>query len=139
MTVQEKHGVSRQGLDATFRKREAHKSNLILEANLLKTQGHYREAADRFAKAAEIEERLSDALFQKGLVDKYYVHRFSALSCWAQAGDIHHAIVLGEELLARPDLPSRLRQRIEEYLELLQIRRARWFAEFAPDVVSMTA
>jgi hypothetical protein len=61
------------------------------------------------------------------LWDKYFVHRFSALSCWAQAGDVYRAIMLGDELLARADLPEPLRQRIEEYARLLQARRVRWF------------
>lgn len=129
-------GISRKGLDAALAREETRKSNLILEANLLKAQERYQDAADRFAEAAQIEERLSGALLQKGLLDKYFIHCFSALSCWAQAGDIYHAIVLGEELLARADLPDLLRQRIEEYVRLLRTRRVRWFAEFAPAVVA---
>jgi hypothetical protein len=132
-------GISRKGLDAALAKEEARKSNLILEANLLKIQERYQDAADRFAEAAQIEEQLSKTLLQKGLRDKYFIHRFSALSCWAQAGDVYHAIVLGEELLACPDLPDPLRQRIEEYLRLLQARRVRWFAEFAPVAAAAVA
>jgi len=129
-------GISRRGLDAVLAKEEGRKSNLILEANLLKAQERYQDAADRFAEAAQIEERLSGVLLQEGLLDKYFVHRFSALSCWAQAGDVYHAIVLGDELLARADLPDPLRARIEEYVQLLQARRVRWFAEFAPTTVA---
>ena len=139
MKAQRKQGVSRKGLNVTLAEEEAHKSNLILEANLLKAQGRYQDAADRFAEAAQIEERLSEMLLQKGLLDKYFVHRFSALSCWAQAGNIYYAIVMGEELLARADLPDRLRQRIQEHVQLLRVRRARWFAEFAPRAVAVTA
>jgi tetratricopeptide (TPR) repeat protein len=139
MKAQRKQGVSRKGLDVTLAEEEAHKSNLILEANLLKAQGRYQDAADRFAEAAQIEERLSEMLLQKGLLDKYFVHRFSALSCWAQAGNIYYAIVMGEELLARADLPERLRQRIQEHVQLLRVRRVRWFSEFAPRAVAATA
>ena len=131
--------INRRGLDAALAKEEARKSNLILEANLLKAQESYQDAADRFAEAAQIEEQLSKTLLRKGLLDKYFIHRFSALSCWAQAGDVYHAIVLGEELLARADLSDPLRQRIEEYVRQLQTRRVRWFAEFAPAVVATAA
>ena len=132
-------GISRKGLDAALAKEEARKSNLIQEANLLKAQERYQDAADRFAEAAKIEERLSEVLLQKELLDKYFVHRFSALSCWAQAGDVYHAIALGEELLARADLPNSLRQRIEEYVRQLRTRCMRWFAEFAPAAVAVAA
>ena len=139
MKAQRKQGISRKELDVALAEEEAHKSNLILEANLLKAQGRYQDAADRFAEAAQIEERLSEMLLQKGLLDKYFIHRFSALSCWAQAGNIYHAIAMGEELLARADLPDRLRQRIQEHVQLLRVRHVRWFAEFAPRTVAVTA
>lgn len=130
--------IKRKELDAVLVKEETLKSNLILQANFLKAQGRYQDAADRFAEAAQIEERLSKVLLQKGLLDKYFVHRFSALSCWAQAGDVHHAIVLAEELLAREDLPEPLHQRIEEYWQQLRSRRLRWFTEYAPVSVGTT-
>lgn len=136
MKRQREQRVSRKGLGAEFIEKEAQKSNLILEANLLKAQARHQDAADRFAQAAAIEEQLCQVLLHKGLRDKYFAHRFSALSCWAQAGDVYHAIVLGDELLARADLPDPLRARIEEYVQLLQARRVRWFAEFAPATVA---
>ncbi len=137
--IRQGQGINRKGLDAALVKEEARKSNLILEANLLKAQERYQDAVDRFAEAAQIEERLSKILLQKGLLDKYFIHRFSALSCWAQAGDVYRATVLGEELLARADLPDPLRRRIEEYVRLLQARRVRWFAEFAPVTAAAAA
>jgi hypothetical protein len=33
-----------------------------------------------------------------------WMHRFSAAGCWAQAGNFHEAITLGEELLTEADL-----------------------------------
>ena len=58
-----------------------------------------------------------------------WVHRFGALRSKALAGNIHDAIALGEESLARPDVPAPLRQRLSEYVELLRIRRAQWSAD----------
>ncbi len=135
MKTQKKPGISRKELDTNFVEEEARKSNLILEANLFKARGEYQEAADRFAEAAQIEERLSQVLLQEGLLDKYFIHCFSALSCWAQAGNIYQAITMGQELLTRVDLPEHLRPRIQEHLQLLQTRRIRWFTEFAPKAV----
>lgn len=139
MRTRREQGIGREGLGAAFAEEEARKSNLILEANLLKTQGRHQDAADRFAEAAQIEERLSEILIQKRLLDKYFVHRFSALSCWFQAGDIYRAIAIGEELLVHTDLPDRLRRRIREYVRILRSRRMRWFVEFAPRAAAVPA
>jgi hypothetical protein len=139
MDRQKGQAISRKGLDSAFVEEETRKSNLILEANLLKEQGHRQEAADRFAEAAQIEERLSERLAEKGLVDKYFVHRFSAASCWAQAGNIYQAIVMCEELLARSDLPKGLRQRIQGHLQILRARREQWFVSLVPDVTAAVA
>lgn len=76
-----------------------------------------------FAQAARIEERLSEVCESKGLLEKSFIHRFSAASCWAQAGDFYHAIALCDELLARADLPERLGQRVEEYAQTIRVRR----------------
>lgn len=136
MTTRKRQAIGREGLDAAFVKDEMRKSNLILQANLLKAQEQYQDATDRFAEAAQVEEQLSQILLQKGLMTKYFVHRFSALSCWAQAGNIYQAIMMSKELLTCPDLPDHLRQRIQEHVQLLQARRVRWFVEFAPPTVT---
>lgn len=47
------------------------------------------------------------------MIEKAFVHRYSAASCWAQAADFHHALSVCDGLLDRADLPERLRQRIE--------------------------
>ena len=136
MVEQKKQAISRRGLDATFVEAESKKSNLILKANLLKAQGQYQEAADCFAEAAQIEERLSEILMQQNL-GKYFIHRFSALSCWAQAGNVYQAIVMGEELLTNPKLPKRLRQRVQEYIKLVRSRRECWFTQFVPEMTTV--
>lgn len=74
-------GIDRSGLDAAFEADEAHKSNLILQARLLRDQNQDETAARNFAEVAEIEERLSDHCAERGLLEKSFVHRFSAASC----------------------------------------------------------
>jgi hypothetical protein len=119
------HGIECRGLDQEFEADESRKSKLILEARLMREQQN-EAAAQRFAQAAEIEERLSDLCETKGLAEKSLVHRFSAASCWAQAGNFYRAIALCDDLLARPDLSDRLRRRVEEYAAAIRDRRAQW-------------
>ena len=122
-------GIDRTGVDAAFEAREAEKGNLILQARLLREQGQDEAAAERFAQAAAIEEELADRCAELGLVAKEFVHRYSAASCWAQAGDFHHAITLCDSLLARADLPERLREHIGKYAATLRARRSAWYAD----------
>ena len=131
MTHPSGQGISRQGVDAVFVAEEAQKSQLILEAQLLRAQHQPAAAADKFAAAAALEEQLRDICLQKGLWEKAFVHGFSAASCWAQAGDFHHAIGLCHDLLAHPELPERLRRRIDAYVKTLCARRAQWYVELA--------
>jgi hypothetical protein len=124
-------GINRHGLNAAFEADETLKSNLILEARLLSAQQQPDAAADRFARAAEIEERLSTICVERGLKEKAWVHSFSAASCWAQAGNFHQAICLGDQLLAQSGLPARLRSRVQEFTQILRQRRTQWAAGLA--------
>jgi hypothetical protein len=124
MSERPKRGISCQGLDAAFEAEEVRKTNLILEAQLLRERQQPDEAADKFAQAAAMEEHLSAVCEAKGLLEKSWVHRFSAVSCWALAGNFHEAITLGDELLARSDLPERLRRNVSELIQILRFRRA---------------
>src|SRR5262249_7200719 len=99
-------GIPSARLDAESEADEARKSALILEARMLHDQQQPEVAADKFAEAAAIEERLAAACDSRGLHQRALVHGFSAASCWAHAGDFHHAIVLCDRLLAREDLPD---------------------------------
>jgi hypothetical protein len=123
-------GVNRQGLDAAFEAEEARKSNLLLEAQVLRER-QADEAATKFAEAAGIEELLSETCVANGLTENSFVHRFSAASCWAQAGTFYQAIALCEELLARRELPERLRQRVHDYALTLRARRTKLYSELA--------
>ena len=124
-----RHGISRQEVDAALAADESRKSRLMLEAQLLRVQQQSEAAAEKFAEAAMIEERLRDACFAQGLSDKAFMHGFSAASCWAQAGDFHHAIGLCHDVLAHTELPERLRHRIDVYVKMLRARRAQWYVE----------
>jgi hypothetical protein len=122
-------GIARHGLNGDFAADETLKSNLILEGRLLRDQGQEDAAAERFARAAALEERLSELCAAQGLHEKSQVHLFSAASCWAQAGNFHEAICLGDQLLTASDLTDRLRQRVQEFTQSLRRRRAQWAAD----------
>lgn len=130
MTQPEKIGIQREKLDVAFLAEEARKSNLLLSAQLLRSQGQDEAAAAKFAEAAEIEERLSDQCEAIGLKEKARIHLYSAASCWAQAGNFYQAIALCNELLSHPaDLPVHLRQQVREFADALRSRRAKWYSE----------
>jgi hypothetical protein len=124
-------GASLEGLDAAFDAEEARCGNLIIEAQMLQAQGRPDDAAARYADVAPIEERLGAICEEKGLREKSWIHRFGAVRAWALAGNYLAAIALSDALVARPDLPERLRQRIQEYTQSLRDRRDRWSAELA--------
>ena len=131
MNPPEVPGMIEPTVDPLFVAEETRKSNLLLEGQLLRAERRPDEAAARFAQAAEIEERLREACRTRGLRTESWVHRFSAAGCWAESGNSHEAIMLGEELLAEADLSPRLRQRIEEYTAALRRRREQWSADLA--------
>ena len=129
-------GVMRHGLDAAFQAEEARKSSLILEAQRLRVQGEDEAPAAQFAEAARIEEGLADACEHRSLIEKAFIHRFRAASCWAHARNFHRSLDLCGALFARPELPSRLRQRVEEYRRLIRARRSSWYAELVSGATS---
>ena len=135
MGQQSARSINQQGLDAAFEAQETHKSDLILGARLLRERQQDEAAAEKFAQAAEIEEHLSEICEAKGLVEKSFVHRFSAASCWAQAGNFSRAITLCDDLLARADLPDHLRQHVHDYADTLRARRAQWYAGLVLEAV----
>lgn len=124
--TEQPRGIDRRDLDPSFEADEVLKSNLILEAQVLVAQQQADAAADRFAKAAEIEERLGSRCAELSLLQKSWVHLFSAASCWARAGDFHTALGVADELLAEPDLPSLLRQRVLGFADTIRQRRSEW-------------
>lgn len=130
-------GISIRGQDAAFQAEETHKSDLILQATLLREQGQSEEASRKFAEAAAIEEQLRDRCTELGLIEKFFIHAFSAAGCWAKAGDFYHAITLCDDLLARPDMTDRLRRHIQEYADTLRARRDVLFADIMREAAAV--
>lgn len=118
-------------LPQDFLVEERTKSNLIVEGNLLKAQGKFENAA------ATIEEQLATYLISMNWWDKAYVHRFSAISCWAQAGDLYHAIQLSEHFLNEAWLSSAQRQQVSQYLKTLRGRFIQWMNQWVTESPSV--
>jgi hypothetical protein len=123
--------MSRQGPDAAFDADEAAKSNLLLEAQMLRAQGQDEAAAERFARAAALEEDLGRRSRTAGLVERSWAHRFSAAGCWAQAGNFYQALLLCQELLDQGEASEALRESARRYAQALRARRGQWYAEVA--------
>lgn len=130
------NGSLRVNLSDEYRRREREKSNLILEANLLKQQSLYLQAAHKFATAAVIEEALAHELVQTNHLDKAFFHRFSALSCWTQAGDLHRALLLGEMMLQTSTLSITQREQVTNYLQTLNQRMTQWMSQWTPELAA---
>lgn len=122
--------IDRSMLPESFHKAEGQKSNLILEANFLHLQENYTAAADRFALAAELESSLAEQLVAMGSWPKAFAHSFSAISCWGRAGDLHRALLLGDELLGVEKLSPSQRQQVTVYLNSLRSRMALWMRQW---------
>jgi hypothetical protein len=131
MSSSSKKGIDRDGLDRDFAIKEAKKSELLLEAQLLRAQDRVEAAAAGLAEAARIEETLSERCLTAGLKEKAWLHRFSAASCWAQAGNFYQAIAWCDDLLSQPDLSASLRLRVQGYAQQLRTRRAQWNADLS--------
>jgi hypothetical protein len=105
---------------------ETRKSNLLLQAALLRDQGDLEQASALFATAAEIEEQLAT----EADVRKDHAHAlrawYSAASAWAHAGDFHHALTLLRSLEGRPDMPAALRARIHAFSEQVRLQQEHW-------------
>lgn len=119
-------GLDRQGLDDAFAANEVRKSDWILEGRILEGRQQWDESAQKFAQAAEQEERLGNHCVTLGLTDRASLHLYSAASCWARAGNFYRAIALCDDLLGRADVPGNLRQRIQDYAYSLREHRAQW-------------
>ena len=74
-------GIPCQGLDDAFLAEDTRKSNLLLEGQLLDGQGQPDLAAEKYATAAAIEERLAVHAREIGLPQLARVHELSAVGC----------------------------------------------------------
>jgi hypothetical protein len=114
-----------------FPELEREKSKAILLANWLKQQHRYVESTEKFAAAAKIETLLSEELKNNGQREPFFIHRFSAASCWVQAGNLYLAKTMLKEMLQMEDIPEKLARRIEHYLSELEYRTESWLRTFA--------
>lgn len=102
---------------------EVRLSNYLLEAQLLRAKGEVDEASDRFAVAAELGEQIAEAAIAAGDRETGWKHLFSAISCWAQAGNFYAAIHLADDLLDDAGLTPQIRTQVADFVSTIRSRR----------------
>ena len=105
---------------------EVCKSNLLLQAALLRAEGLEELSASRYAEAATLEEGLAQRADAEGDSARAIRSHFSAASAWANAGDFHHALTLLQILEERSDAPEPLKARVRAFAETLRTQRRNW-------------
>ena len=111
---------------APYPEEEYRKSDLLLQAALLRAQGQDEMASVRFAEAGVLEERLALRAEAEGDVRRALRAHFSAATAWANAGDFHHALTLLQIFEGRADVPEPLKLRARAFAETLRIQRRQW-------------
>lgn len=131
MTKARRNGIAYVPLPPDLQAIEREKARLLLEAHFLKAQMNFAEAAERFEQAARYEDKLATWAEIQGLTDLSYLHAFSALSCWAQAGDPHRALTLGRKLLQTGKLTEPQRAQLQSYYDTLEQRWVSWMQQWS--------
>jgi hypothetical protein len=106
-----------------YHEKRREKSNLLLKAQMAEAESKEDEATQFFAEAAQLEEQLAAECDKEANNEKAHAHRFSAASCWAQAGDFYRALLLYEEILKETTVTPLLREHIAAYAQSLRVRR----------------
>jgi hypothetical protein len=110
---------------------EHRKSRLLLEARLFKAQQHYQMVADNFAQVADMEREWAEWAESERMTALAIIHRYSELSCWAQAGYPHRSLHLVANLLDSDQLTSTQRSDLKQYQISLQYQFTNWMGEWA--------
>lgn len=131
MATRETTGIAYVPFPTDLQTVEREKSRLLLEAHMFKAQKRFNEAAERFAQAARYEHELADWATTQELRDLSYLHAFSALSCWAQAGDPHRALEMSQMLLQSRTLTEPQRAQLQTYHDTLEQRWVSWMQQWA--------
>lgn len=105
---------------------EKHKSHLLLQAALLRSEGEEELAAVRFAEAAVLEENLTRQADLQGQSLRAARSHFSAASAWANAGNFFRALELLQSLDMRADAPEPLKAHARIFAETLRVERRHW-------------
>lgn len=110
---------------------EPTKSRLLFEAKLLKGQQEYKKAAEKFIQVADIERQWAEWAEREDIPTQAFIHRYSELSCWAQAGNPYRALHLIEQLLASSHLSPEQRTDLQQYQASLHYQFINWMGEWS--------
>jgi hypothetical protein len=92
------------------------KGQLLTEARALWESGD-RKGRSAYAKVAIMEEDLMQECLQFGVIQKYFIHAFSATHCWIKSGNLYRAEQLCQEIMAQKELSSELAAKGKELME----------------------
>ena len=123
-----KGGISVVGIAPEWTAKEVDKSNKLIRAGILESQGETDTAFALYAEVAEMEEQIAAYCSSIGLREKSWINARSAAACWAKAGDLNRALQGYETLLQDTTLPVKMRQRLQAYADQLRAERRQWFA-----------
>ncbi|MGC4045243.1 MAG: hypothetical protein QM758_15735 [Armatimonas sp.] len=100
--------------------KDTQKSKLLIEARVLFEKGNEESAIDMYATAASLEEELMQECKAVSLWIKFFSHAFSAIHCWARAGNFYRARQICQMVLQHPELSEPQRQNAIEVLTALR-------------------
>ena len=103
-------------LSQTLKDLLADKSYLLSQAQVFEEMGMTATAQPLWLSAASYEERLAPLLESLGHAAEAALHRISAASCYAKAGQLSQAINLCRAALAGP-LPAPTQQEVEALVQ----------------------
>ena len=112
------------------------KSNLLLRANMYEAQQQFDEAAELFARSAELEAKLAATAGTHNQSETALIHLISEMSCWAAAGDTYRALTRGQQLLTMASLTSAQRTHVSDFIEQLNQRRRSWMESWGYQAVA---
>lgn len=130
MTLPASAGIPYRSFPSHLQLIAREKTRLVLEANRLRLQQQFRTAADHFAQAARYEQQLADWADMEQLRDLSYLHRFSAVSCWAQAGDPYRALLLIQQMLTIMTLNQKQYEQLQAFRTKLEGRMIEWMGQW---------
>lgn len=107
-----------------------------LEAESLRSQNQGEVAYEKYAEAATIEEKLSLAYRNEGLLEKAGTHLFGAAMSWTQAGDFYRAVSLAESVLQKSIAPEEIRIKAHKLVAIIRARRVAFNQEMQPTKAS---
>ena len=100
--------------------KDAQKGKLLIDARILHERGQEDAASELYAVIAPLEEELMQHCQSVAVWPVFFSHAFSAIHCWAKAGNFYRARQLCTAILIHPETTPALREKAELILSALR-------------------